>query len=158
MKRRLTGTGGGLDTKWVALVIQSCISSCRPEQTHMSAITEQMQGEVLIVGFTDNALRDAQRIEVVGREMQEIVPQAIHKKMLIDFSGLAFMSSAMINKLILLNKSCKAQGVALKFCNVSPLVMEVFRIVNLGKLIDIQGDQEVAVASFDKKGWFGGKK
>lgn len=46
----------------------------------MSAITEQMQGEVLIVGFTDNALRDAQRIEVVGREMQEIVPQAIHKK------------------------------------------------------------------------------
>ncbi|EGF29563.1 MULTISPECIES: STAS domain-containing protein [Rhodopirellula] len=124
----------------------------------MSAITEQMQGEVLIVGFTDNALRDAQRIEVVGREMQEIVPQAIHKKMLIDFSGLAFMSSAMINKLILLNKSCKAQGVALKFCNVSPLVMEVFRIVNLGKLIDIQGDQEVAVASFDKKGWFGGKK
>ncbi|CAD77628.1 probable anti-anti-sigma regulatory factor (antagonist of anti-sigma factor) [Rhodopirellula baltica SH 1] len=136
----------------------SCISSCRSEQTHMSAITEQMQGEVLIVGFTDNALRDAQRIEVVGREMQEIVPQAIHKKMLIDFSGLAFMSSAMINKLILLNKSCKAQGVALKFCNVSPLVMEVFRIVNLGKLIDIQGDQEVAVASFDKKGWFGGKK
>ena len=33
--------------------------------------------------------------------------------------------------------------------------MEVFKITKLNKLFDIQADEEKAVASFDKKGWFG---
>jgi anti-anti-sigma regulatory factor len=45
------------------------------------------------------------------------------------------MSSAMITKLVMLNKGCKAQGVKLKLCEVSPNVMEVFKITKLNKLI-----------------------
>ncbi|MEM9364543.1 MAG: STAS domain-containing protein [Planctomycetota bacterium] len=122
----------------------------------MAAITSQMLGEVLLVGFTDSKILDSQRIEVVGRELQESVPQAIHKKMLLNFSGVSFMSSAMITKLVVLNKTCKAQGVKLKFCDVSPNLMEVFKITKLNKLFDIQDTEERAVASFEKKGWFGG--
>ena len=60
-----------------------------------------------------------------------------------------------ITKLVMLNKKCKTGGVSLKFCEVSPNVMEVFKITKLNKLFDIQSDEEKAVASFDKKGWFG---
>lgn len=123
--------------------------------THMAAITSQTAGEVLVVGFTDSKILDSQRIEQVGRELQEVVPQAIHKKMLLNFRGVSFMSSAMITKLVMLNKNCKAQGVNLKFCEVSPNVMEVFKITKLNKLFDIQEGEEKALASFDKKGWFG---
>jgi anti-anti-sigma regulatory factor len=56
----------------------------------------------------------------------------------------------------MLNKSCKAQGVALKFSDVSANVMEVFKITKLNKLFDIQDTEEKAIANFDKKGgWFG---
>ena len=41
---------------------------------------------------------------------------------------------------------------ALKFCEVSPNVMEVFKITKLNKLFDIQDGEEKAIASFDKKG------
>ena len=107
-------------------------------------------------GFLDSKILDSQRIEQVGRELQDVVPQAIHKKLLLNFNGVSFMSSAMITKLVMLNKACKAASVNLKFCDVSPNVLEVFKITKLNKLFDIQGDQEKAIASFDKKGWFGG--
>ncbi len=122
----------------------------------MAAITSQTIGEILIVGFTDSKILDSQRIEQVGRELQEMATQAIHKKFLLNFRGVSFMSSAMITKLVMLNKSCKAQGVALKFCEVSPNVLEVFKITKLNKLFDIQEGEEKAIASFEKKGWFGG--
>ena len=121
----------------------------------MAAITTTTNGEILVVGFTDSKILDSQRIEQVGKELQEAVPQAIHKKLLLNFRGVSFMSSAMITKLVMLNKGCKAQGVALKFCEVSPNVMEVFKITKLNKLFDIQDGEEKAIASFDKKGWFG---
>ncbi len=121
----------------------------------MASITNQMSGEILVLGFTDSKILDSQRIEQIGKELQEAVPQAIHKKLLLNFRGVSFMSSAMITKLVILNKVCKATGVALKFCDVSPNVMEVFKITKLNKLFDIQDGEEKAIASFDKKGWFG---
>ncbi len=121
----------------------------------MASITTQNQGEILIVGFTDSKILDSQRIEQIGKDLLGSVPEALHKKLVLNFRGVSFMSSAMITKLVMLNKNCKAQGVALKFCDVSPNVMEVFKITKLNKLFDIQGTEEKAVASFDKKGWFG---
>lgn len=121
----------------------------------MAAITTQTTGEVLVVGFTDSKILDSQRIEQVGKELQESVPNAHHKKLLLNFRGVSFMSSAMITKLVMLNKACKAQDVALKFCEVSPNVLEVFKITKLNKLFDIQEGEEKAVGSFDKKSWFG---
>ncbi|QDV64258.1 MULTISPECIES: STAS domain-containing protein [Crateriforma] len=120
----------------------------------MSAITSQMHDEILVVGFTDSKILDGQRIEQVGRELQEAIAQAGHKKLLVNFRGVSFMSSAMITKLVMLNKGCKAQGVTLKFCEVSPNVMEVFKITKLNKLFSIVDSEEKALASFDKKGWF----
>ncbi|MEM8666481.1 MAG: STAS domain-containing protein [Planctomycetota bacterium] len=122
----------------------------------MAAITTQTKGEVLVIGFTDTKILDSQRIDQVGKELQDSIPQAIQKKMLLNFNGVSFMSSAMITKLVMLNKTCKAQDIVLKFCEVSPNVLEVFKITKLNKLFDIQDTEEKALASFDKKGWFGG--
>ncbi len=117
--------------------------------------TDGPGAEVLIVRFADPEILDGQRIEQVGRELQDTVPQAKHKKLLLNFRGVSHMSSAMITKLVMLNKTCKAQGVNLKFCEVSPNVMEVFKVTKLNKLFVIQENEEQALASFDKKGWFG---
>ena len=121
----------------------------------MSAITIQSKDEVLVVYFTDGKILDSQRIEQVGLELQEAVPQATHKRLLLNFRGVSFMSSAMITKLVMLNKSCKTEEIALKFCDVSPNVMEVFKITRLNRLFDIAETEEKAISGFGKKGWFG---
>jgi anti-anti-sigma factor len=126
-----------------------------PRRYSMAAINIEPKDEVLVIYFTDGKILDSQRIEQVGRELQEAVPQAIHKKLVLNFRGVSFMSSAMITKLVMLNKSCKTQGVSLKFCDLSTNVMEVFKITKLNKLFDIHKSEDKAIESFEKKGWFG---
>jgi len=121
----------------------------------MAAINIETKGDVVVIYFTDGKILDSQRIEQVGRELQDAVPLATHKKMVLNFRGVSFMSSAMITKLVMLNKSCKTQGVAMKFCDLSTNVMEVFKITKLNKLFDIHKTEDKAIESFDKKGWFG---
>ncbi|QDV68229.1 Anti-sigma F factor antagonist [Rosistilla carotiformis] len=121
----------------------------------MAATTIEVKEEVVVVYFSDGKILDSQRIEQVGGELQSAVPQAIHKKLLLNFRGVSFMSSAMISKLVTLSKSCKAAGVEMKFCEVSPNVMEVFKITKLNKVFDIKPAEDKAIASFGKKSWFG---
>lgn len=122
----------------------------------MSALRSQETEGVLVVAFSDSKILDDARIQQLGKELVEKAEQAkTSKGMVLDFAGVAFMSSAMIGKLVLLNKKCKQDNVVLKLCNITPNVAEVFKIMRLNKVFEIHKDQEKATQSFDKKGWFG---
>ena len=116
----------------------------------------QDQGEVLIVYFQATTLTDQSMIEQIGNELADVALEAAgNRKLLVNFQGVKFMSSAMLGKLLPLHKRCKADKIKLKMCNISPNLKEVFVITNLVKLFDICGTEADAVASFDKRGFFG---
>lgn len=121
----------------------------------MSALRSEEIGEVLVVYFSDAKILDEAKIQQIGKELMEQAANATNKKLLLNFEAVSFMSSAMIGKLILVNKKCKTDKIALKMCNISDNVMEVFKLMRLNKILDLQADEEKALASFDKKGWFG---
>lgn len=117
--------------------------------------SEEVEG-ILVVSFTDAKILDEARISLVGKElMDKAAEAAASQRMVLNFDGVQFMSSAMIGKLVLLNKKAKADKIDLKLCNITPNVLEVFKITRLNKVFDIHADQEKALAAFDKKGWFG---
>ncbi len=122
----------------------------------MSSLKTQEIEEVLVVNFTDAKILDEARIQQIGQELMNAAASAGQKKkMLLNFQGVQFMSSAMIGKLVLLNKKCKTDEVALKMCSISTNVLEVFKITRLNKVFEIFDDQDKAIKSFTKKGWFG---
>lgn len=128
----------------------------------MSSLKSEQKGEagdVLVVYFTDAKILDEARIQQIGQEMMQKEGEAAtsdSKKMLVNFQGVQFMSSAMIGKLVLLNKKSKKDQIDLKFCGISPNVLEVFKITRLNKVFTILPDEEKALGAFDKgKGWFG---
>lgn len=114
----------------------------------MSATTLHNVNDVVILTFNDAKITDAQRIEMIGTELQAAVGKAIERKLLIDFRGVIFMSSAVITKLVVLHKNCKTKGIDLKFCSISPNVMEVFKITKLNKLFSIYDDERKAIDKF----------
>jgi len=122
----------------------------------VSALRSEFKGEVLVVNFNDAKILDEAKIQQIGKELMDKVGETTDKKLLLNFDSVTFMSSAMIGKLILLNKKCKADDINVKMCNISPNVMEVFKLMRLNKILDLQADEEKALASFEKKGWFGG--
>ncbi len=56
------------------------------------------------------------------------------KRLVVDFDGVPWMTSALIGQLVLLNKFAKMNDVVLRLANVSKNVMEVFRITRLNKV------------------------
>ncbi len=116
----------------------------------------QDQGEVLIVYFQNGTLTDQTVIEQIGNELNDVALEASgNRKLIVNFQGVKFMSSAMLGKLLPLHKRCKNDKIRLKMCNISPNLMEVFKITNLTKLFDISNTESEAVASFEKRGFFG---
>jgi anti-sigma B factor antagonist len=123
----------------------------------MSSLKSREEDGVLIVNFTDAKILDEARIQQIGTELMEMVTAAsTNKKMLVNFQGVQFMSSAMIGKLVLLNKKSKTAEIALMFCSISPNVLEVFKITRLNKVFKIVADEEAALKKLSGGGgWFG---
>ena len=105
----------------------------------MADITVSTNGKELFVTFLESKILDRHQVEILGRELLQAVPQAVHQRLVLDFTGVTFISSAMITKLAVLNKACNEQQVHLRFCNVPPNVLEVFEIAKLHRLFDIEG-------------------
>jgi anti-sigma B factor antagonist len=115
----------------------------------------QDQGEVLVVSFLANTITDQTLIEQIGNEFADVAMEAAgNRKLILNFQGVKFMSSAMLGKLLPLHKRCKADKITLKLCNLSPNLMEVFKILNLTKVFQICGTEAEAVSSFGKHGFF----
>ena len=122
----------------------------------MAALKVEELDGALVAAFSDAKILDEAKIEQIGGELMECVTKTPNARLVLDFDGVTFMSSSMIGKLVLLHKKCKKGEVALKVCNVSDNVMEVFKITRLHRVFDIKKDRDKALKSFDKKGWFGG--
>ncbi len=122
----------------------------------MASLRTQETEGVLVVYFTETKILEEAKIQKVGGELIEAAAAAASsKKMVLNFAGVGYMSSAMIGKLVLLNKKCKTDGIDLKLCDIAGNVGEVFKIMKLNKVFDIYKTEEKALKSFDKKGWFG---
>ena len=105
-------------------------------------------GEVTVVRFRDNKIVEDISIQELGVEMFQLVEVENHDKLLLNFSGVDFLSSTALGKLITLDKKVKAQGGVLKLSNIRPEIYEVFTITRLNRLFDIKDDEADALASF----------
>ncbi len=120
----------------------------------MASLETREVEDVLVVAFTKAKILDEPTIEQIGTELSECIDKAPAGKIVLNFGGVSFMSSAMIGKLVLFNNKCKAGDIKLKMCEISDNVMEVFKITRLNKVFDIHKSEDKAIASFEKRGWF----
>jgi anti-sigma B factor antagonist len=103
---------------------------------------------VTVVTFLDRKILDAANIQELGDELYSLVEQDGHKKLVLDFGNVDFLSSAALNKLIVLDKKSKAKAGAVKLCNLKPEIQEVFVITRLNQLFDIRDTVDVALKAF----------
>lgn len=119
-----------------------------------SLIMASQVGDVGVVSFLTSQVLDEMNVQQLGKELDELVEKQYMIKMVIDFSKIKFLSSAVLGKLISLNKKITAQKGRLAFCNINPEIMQVFKITRLDKLIPICEDEEAAIKAVLKPGLF----
>lgn len=123
--------------------------------TIVATLLTRADGDVLLAYFQDVRIIDESRINSLGQELTELINNTGNEKVILNFQNVSFMSSAMIGKLVLFGKKCKAAKVKLRLCNINENVEEVFNLMKLGKVFEIDKDEAASLKHINKKGWLG---
>lgn len=105
-------------------------------------------GDVSVVKFQDRKILDEASIQELGLELFGLVEHDNRKSILLNFTGVEFLSSAALGKLITLDRKVKSHKGRLKLCEIRPEILEVFQITKLNKVFDIRTDEAEAIAAF----------
>lgn len=109
----------------------------------MTRISVEAFGNANVVSFNDRKILDANAIEELGGELFSLVGSST---LILDFTGVEFLSSAALQKMIDLDRKIKAAGGSLKMCCLRHDIMEVFKLTRLDRLFDIKKDRSEALA------------
>lgn len=113
---------------------------------HRLEVTEI--GDVSVVRFVDRRILDAANIEGLGDELFSLVETDNRTRLVLNFTGVEFLSSAALNKLIILDKKVKSHGGKLVLSDLRPEIKEVFAITRLDQLFTISDSEQAALADF----------
>lgn len=114
-----------------------------PEPKRMS-VSES--AGVTVVTFTDSKIIDSDEIQELGQELYDLVERDNHRKFVLNFSKVEFLSSAALGKLINFEKKVGTHQGELILTNIRPEIYEVFAITKLTKLFTIKDDEADALA------------
>jgi len=86
---------------------------------HRRIQTSEVRG-VTVVSFVDHKILDAANIQELGDELFDLVERDGIKSMVLNFGNVEFLSSAALNKLIILDKKVKSNTGQLRLCQLKP--------------------------------------
>jgi len=147
----MSGWWGELVAIWFILCLIWREKGVETMQLH----TEEQDG-VLIIRFTDAKIMDESRVVEIRKAMLALLDEPQSSKMVLSFAGVCFMSAALIGVLSAFERKRAAQEIRLYLSDISPNVMEVFKITRMHKCFEIVPTLEEAIKKVNKKrGWFG---
>jgi anti-sigma B factor antagonist len=105
-------------------------------------------GDVAVVNFTHRRITDEQVIQLIGEQLFGLVDDAGRRKILLNFANVEYLSSAVLGKLITLNKKTQAAGGRLVLCNIDPQIYEIFELTRLNRIFKIHPEEKAALEAF----------
>lgn len=101
--------------------------------------------DAVVAACLDAKLNDEIGIQAWGEELYNLVENLKGKKLVVNFSNVAFMSSSSLRVLITLNGKVKAKGIKLALCGINENIMEAFKITRLDSIFNIKKGEMEAV-------------
>ena len=111
-------------------------------------VSVEYDEKAVIVTFTDEKILEERDIADLQDSLNGIIEQADRINLVLDFSTVKFLSSAVLGLLIRVSKKVYEREGQLRLCNISPRIYEIFKITRLTKIFDIYPDRDAAIASF----------
>ena len=98
-----------------------------------------------IISFTDEKILEEKDINSLQESIMTVIEQAEQINLIIDFSNVKFLSSAVLGLLIRVSKRIYEHNGRLRLCNIDPKIYEIFKITRLTKTFDISKNVDSAV-------------
>ncbi len=104
---------------------------------------------VPVIRFMERQLYDDRTVREAGDQINAAVLSGIGPvRVILDFSGVAMISSALLGRLVLLQRRVDASKGMLRLCEVSPAVRDVLKTTNLDRILKIDRDRREAREHF----------
>lgn len=105
------------------------------------------RGDVAIAGFVDQKLYFEEEIRAIGDEIAALLAEGQAGKLILDLSGVEYLSSAAFGMLVQAKKRVGALGGTMKLAGCSDDLLEVFKITRLDQVFPIFPDVPSALAA-----------
>jgi len=102
---------------------------------------------IVRVGFLDRNILEEASIQAIATEIDQLIEEAGHPKILISFKNVEHLSSAALGVLITINNKIKEKEGQLRLSSIAPQVYEIFLITKLNVLFQIHDTDEQAIQS-----------
>ncbi|MHC4294176.1 MAG: STAS domain-containing protein [Planctomycetota bacterium] len=105
-------------------------------------------GDVTVVNFRNTSILDSAAVEAIAEQLNALIDTQAQRKLVLDFSEVKFLSSAMLSALLVLRKKSQEIGGKVVLCGLRPRLREVFEITKLHKLMDFAETEQEALGCF----------
>ena len=102
-------------------------------------------GPVTVLSFVETRMLDDQAAYEVAQDFAQLRGRP---RLLIDFSNVASLGSALLGKLISFNAKIQQEGGQMRMCSMPTSVKDIVKLMSLDKLFDIHETAAEALASF----------
>jgi len=109
-------------------------------------VSKQEKAE--IAKFKDKKILDETALDELRVELVRLINDRQGLNLLLDFSNVEFMSSAVLGLLGQIHRKMGTLKGKLKMCSIHPQIYEVFKLTNLNKLFSIHKDPAEAMTKF----------
>jgi anti-sigma B factor antagonist len=101
--------------------------------------------DALVVHFLDRRMNADIAIASLGRELYAVADRPDCLKLVLNFSDVEFLSSAMLGKLIALKKKLTEKNGFFRLCEMSENIRLMFRLTCLDQILDIRETEADAI-------------
>jgi anti-sigma B factor antagonist len=84
-------------------------------------------------------------VHTVGRELRRLIEDEGHTRLVVNFSGVQYLSSEVLAILAGLHSKVRPLQGSIALCGLDPLLRDMVRITHLDRMFDICGDEAEAL-------------
>jgi len=111
-------------------------------------VINQIYG-VVVVNFRNQSILDGASIDAIAADLYALVDQQAHRKVILDFTAVRFLSSQVIGTLLQVDKKIRAIKGKVVICGMKPNLFKIFETMNLHKVLTFAEDEEKAMRVLD---------
>lgn len=116
-------------------------------QPHYLAVSEQ--DDVVVVRFVLSQLTEDENVEILGRELFALVDHYNFPKVVVDMTGVSFITSSVLGKIITLHRKMRRNDGQLVLCQLEDGVVETLETSRLINYFTTADDVTGAIAAIN---------
>jgi len=101
--------------------------------------------DATVITITDEKILEDQDVKALEESIMPLIDGPV--TLIIDFSNVRFLSSAVLGLLIRVSKKATEHKGRLKLCGIGTRIFEIFKITRLDEIFDIYEDAKKAMSS-----------